>query len=542
MTAASGSQHRKRNERGFAMVLIAISMVAIAAVAGFAVDLGAWYLKASKLQRASDAASLAGAAALPDTDKAIAEAKNVFAKNGLYDGVDGVSLTVEATPLFFTATAKDATVDRYFTKSFLGNFSMERSSRSAPPARSPQLGSPFNVLGTGDLNVPGIEQQGFWLAINNVCSPKEDGDFFSAKFDANKGPFKTNKDSENNFVPASNARHRCPGGVPNPDYSPAGYSYYIDVPPSPTSNGTVKVKIYDATYNDDPAPDGYPDFTVTLPSDSDWPNAPIAYDLFDTMGTPDNESDDQSLLPHPFAVWHFDTTGGTMGKWWELTTIPHNRIASGGQFRLQVIPFPDLQNGETRGMNSFAIGAFPSWKPANSGCDSRNDTTCPRVYGQHAVSIFNNLKGSAGSKNSFYFAEIGPEYTESTFDLMLWDPGEGVQKIEVLAPDGTPLAFDWTATPTAAGYAGVGTTHIDTGGTGPLAQPNLSNDFKFNDRLLKLRLTLPSNYSQMVNNAGGDKWLRIRYTIGTASRDRTTWGLALSGASSGSSRLVRLDD
>ena len=53
-------------ERGYAMILTSLMIVPLLGFAGFAVDVGAWYSRASSLQRASDAAALAGVVLQPD--------------------------------------------------------------------------------------------------------------------------------------------------------------------------------------------------------------------------------------------------------------------------------------------------------------------------------------------------------------------------------------------------------------------------------------------------------------------------------------------
>lgn len=94
-------------------------------------------------------------------------------------------------------------------------------------------------------------------------------------------------------------------------------------------------------------------------------------------------------------------------------------------------------------MNSFSIGAFPAWKnnKAVRACDSREDSTCPRVYGRGAISVFNHLADMTQPTTDFYLAQINPNPGGRKIDVMLWSPGEGVIGLEVVAPNGEALEF-----------------------------------------------------------------------------------------------------
>lgn len=151
------------------------------------------------------------------------------------------------------------------------------------------------------------------------------------------------------------------------------------------------------------------------------------------------------------------------------------------------------------------------------------------MYGRQAISVYNNFT-SADSEATFYFAQVSTRYIGRTFQVYLWDPGEGVTSMQLLAPNGQPLNFTWEATPGSdSGLHSAGLTDtLDTSGTYVTAGLNLSNDFKFNDRLVTLSVTLPEEYIDMVNAAGGTDWLRIKYALSDTPSDRTTWGINLS--------------
>ena len=57
---------RAREQRGYAVILTSLVLVPLLGFTGFAVDVGAWYARASSIQRAADAAALAGVVWQPD--------------------------------------------------------------------------------------------------------------------------------------------------------------------------------------------------------------------------------------------------------------------------------------------------------------------------------------------------------------------------------------------------------------------------------------------------------------------------------------------
>ncbi len=529
------------NESGYVLAVTALSALAFMLVVGFAVDLGAWYLNVSRLQRAADAASLAGAVALPDTDQASQNVTDSLRNNGYVDGADSITVTTTVSSDRLVTEVKDNNVKTYFTSMFLPHLVVSRESTAIRANAAPALGSPFNVMGTGDLNIPGLPaKQYYWLAINGACDPKEDGDYFFAFHDRSKGPF-TGAFVDHQAVLGPNAQHHCtgtplPGQIDNPDFEPSGYSYFVDIP-KPATVKDVDIKVYDPAFYDI-TPGGQPsnDKSMFLSADG-WSYPSYKFTLFKTNGTPDDPSDD-TKISHIGALANDDQTV-MFKKWFTLFTVPYSSIpADGTQYRVQVEGYTGgldfMAVRAQSGANSFSLGAFPGG--AIAACDSRTDVHCPRVYGRKAVSVYNDLVGPSGGNADFYFAEIDTAYIGKTIDLNLWDPGEGVQKLQVLGPDGTPLKFDWAADTT---YSGTNVDFIDSSGSGPPAGPNLSNDYKFNDRLITIRLTLPSDYGDMVSAAGGSKWLKIRYTIGTTSSDRTTWGVTVSSSPSAPPRLTR---
>jgi hypothetical protein len=91
---------RLRSERGQALVLAALAMVVILGFAAMAIDVGYWYSQKREVQKAVDAAALAGAQELPDDYvQAEAVARDYLTRNGITDQ-DTVSVTFRCTSTY----------------------------------------------------------------------------------------------------------------------------------------------------------------------------------------------------------------------------------------------------------------------------------------------------------------------------------------------------------------------------------------------------------------------------------------------------------
>ena len=533
---------KRKDQKGYVIAFVVVTLGAMLTIMGFAVDVGAWYFNASKLQRAADAAALSGAISLPKEDEAGTAVDDSLKKNELIDGGAGGSIAVTKTVTHdrVTVTVRDNAVPTYFTSAFIDSITIERHSEAIRETAIPALGSPYNILGAGgDLELDGaVENRGFWLAINGECSPAEDGDYFNARWDANKGPYTSDVDDNGFYIPEPEAEYVCDDTQPdNGNRDAAGYSYFVDVPaPAAGQYGSVWLRVYDGSW--------HPNSGVARANDSNLfvqgetpPHWATNFSVYNTHGDPDNEGRQEKVNTVRIEGYDGRQEWATaVPGWVDLYEIPYEQIAEkGGQYRIQVTT--DRSDGY--GINNFALGAFRGWADWTD-CDSRDDSDCPRVYTRRALSITNNTANDE-KKPKVYLAELDASYVGTPFQIYMWDPGEGVKSINLLAPDDTKLKFEWHTAD--HDYDSAGTKNkIDTSGTGAKAIPGagLSNGFRFNDRLLVLDVTLPANYQHMIDKADGSTWLKLQYNIeGSAPQDRTTLGVQLTGDTFGPARLVR---
>src|SRR6267143_294831 len=83
-----------RDERGQTLVIVALSLTALFGFMGLVADIGWYELNMIRIQRAADAAALAGVVYLPgNVGGAVTAAQAEAAKNGFADGVNGVTVT-----------------------------------------------------------------------------------------------------------------------------------------------------------------------------------------------------------------------------------------------------------------------------------------------------------------------------------------------------------------------------------------------------------------------------------------------------------------
>jgi len=482
-------RHKKANgEEGFVLVFMSLMLVALMVFAAFAVDVGFFYARANKLQRAADAAALAGVVYMPaDFAKATQAADDAAKLNGFVDGVNGITVDVERvtdSPRQLEVTIRDAAVPTFFGRVVRESIDMSRQAKGEYVGSIP-MGSAFNALGTGTLNDvdytpdpndPGIPgdpklQQNFWLAVNGYCSAKEDGDEVMSKFDGNK-----KADNPDLGGDATCAKDNS-NVVDNTDYNAAGYDYVVDIPcvradPSTPCdpNGTFPSPVYIDVWN--PVFDvngvytgnsGYADRrTLQSPATGTgaiagqnalWQNTNMTTTF--TIDPPEEDDPDNNNTSGvggsttSFGTCHsvvvdtgvpgmadnLATTSPVCNSsqlgWVTLNSVG---ITHAGRYKVHVATTANEAN--SFGMNTFAIRARvgSTYVP----CDARqpgSTTTCPSVAGDSTMSVFANQPGTDAE---FFLARLAPasEFAGKQVRVRLWDAGEGMSKIGIRDPSG----------------------------------------------------------------------------------------------------------
>jgi hypothetical protein len=588
-----------KSQGGYVAVFTAIIMVVLLMMVAFAIDIAFFLVKSNQIQRAVDAAALAGVTYAPDLDEEKTVARNTLAHNGFENG-GNITVSIDNPPLSPRQLEVKVRVDNIPT--LFGRFarnstSIEKKAIAEFVAEVP-LGSAFNAIGTGSLagHVPGdpLALQQSWLAVSGYCTAKEDGDQISSRFDGTRNaPDGYTCDPSQTFDPGTTTA--------NTDYSRDGYTYTVQIP----------------------CPGAVSDLSQPCPS-SALTTAPITIEVYDPLFDPveenpvfvDDRIDDRTLKDSTHPLWNFVSvttdfevlnksltrivptqTFGTCyvhpcsesQKWIPLVTIPTGSPA--GIYYVKVatrapldpsVPVdpmaPPVQvdpiNPPTSfGTNSFALRAKVGLTTdpfvactSISGPTPPYDPLCPSVSGRESMGVFVN---SSGTIADLFLARLAParEFRGKRVQVLLWDPGEGGKTIELLAPGGTPHRFDWRtwfpglAAPLDEDKASGWPTpnrnalSLDVSGDTPLTDGTYPrwigvpesrySTSKFNDRLVSMEIRIPTDYGLDASGneipLADDGWWKIRYTADPAASyvtDRTTWAVQLIGDPV---RLVRVD-
>ncbi len=429
------------------LVFFALAIVTLIGIAALVVDYGYWSVRAEQIQRAADAAALAGVAYMPDISTATAVANTTAADNGFSPSSYPVVVTVptdsNGNPQNDELSVKitDPGVPTFFAKVFgLDSITETRSSIAKFDQPIP-LGSPENSLGTGDLpsgTAAGATSESpanYWLAISGYCTARENGDEFSSYYDGNDPTGAT-------VCPVNPGANPPSTTFTNVDYNPDGYVYDIDVPPAPNSTLTgspVTVEIYDPSYNA-PITDG--NCNVTTAGSDAGDNSNMGCGITASVTTnwllygPGTGVFDPTLDPilappgatrsGPGVFGSGDTT--CENAWCSLYVIPAGSTA--GNYHLNLWTTAGEQNSAAT--NSFALRALVGTGPppcgltctAASVVDPATDTftpcstiaegtfaanpQCPEIHGDKYMGIYVNSGPSGGPE-----CDPGTRYEQS---------------------------------------------------------------------------------------------------------------------------------
>ena len=235
-----------RAARGQVLIIAGGIMVVLIALVGLVVDLGWYQDNVLRVQRAADAAALAGVVDLPaKVPTAYGLAIDEATKNGYVDGTGPTVVTPtqdSGNPRRLNVTIS-TTIDTFFLRVIgLSTLPITRSS-SAEFILPIPMGSPLNYYGVGCLDTNGSEpdctiagnptdDSGVSTAPADIGvtgagapSPLTSQGFWGAIF--TKGGDSRNGDS---YSPTDFSGGLGGGPGANPDYDPSGYGYSVEIP------------------------------------------------------------------------------------------------------------------------------------------------------------------------------------------------------------------------------------------------------------------------------------------------------------------------
>jgi hypothetical protein len=528
---------RLKGERGYVLALTAMLLIPLTVVTAFATDIGSWYAQGTRMQRAADAASLAGVVWMPDVATAVSIATQVATQNGFTTGVNGFTVTVQQAGAQQLRVAITGPGDLFFGRTVLKTKSLTRDATAEYILAVP-LGSPKNFLGTGSLI---SAAQGFtaqqetdnrendWLAISGKCASKEQGERYMTISDANYPG-----GSYGSCSPGTN------GTVANTEYRTSGYYYTMDLAANHT--GPVYLEVYDPAMCSGSAIDNS--------TSSGGTASQITFVVKDKDNTPYDLTNNpvlQTFTADPTA----NCSGGANSyqNYWRTMAVFNSPTA--GQYYLQVYdPTNSPTVSSNRGFSGFSIRARFDGTATAVGAKMLNapfglcstivgstspqySAACPQVHGYDAMGIYLN---AASTTASFYLADIGQKQSGKTMTVTLWDTGEGAQSIELLNPLGTAVTFNFTIpacqslggpdVDATGGCTGGPINILSVSGTGTQPGPQRTSSSKYNDRSISLTYVLPAD----INTAyGGLTWWKVRYKSTSSVTDRTTWSVSIKG-------------
>ncbi len=142
--------------RGQAVVIFALSIVLFVGLSAVVVDISWYWVNTLKVQRAADAAALAGAVYLPgDPTTAIAEARASAVQNGYTNGSGGVTVTPvqDSSDLRQLDVSIQAGVSTFFARAVgISSWPIARTAKGVYVLPVP-MGSPLAYYGVGDFYV-----------------------------------------------------------------------------------------------------------------------------------------------------------------------------------------------------------------------------------------------------------------------------------------------------------------------------------------------------------------------------------------------------
>ena len=468
------SRARDRDERGYVIMMSALLILPLMAFAGFATDIGAWYSQAAKMQRAADAAALAGVPYLPDLSRATDEAERAAERNGFVDGVDDITIDVhQVGPHQLNVLINDASVDLFFASLVIERVEITRTA-TAEYVLPLAMGSPNNAFGNEGLG-PYAGRPNFYAAVSGPRTQRSQGDYISTRCDL------------------SNQWDSCQTW--NPTFDPDGYFYAIDIPPGASG---VDIELFDAGWQERGS-------LTTETGDSTYGVGPVGangvsthFQMYNTDLTPLTHLDNPTMSSAecetgPASEWIDATSPIGINGW---TTLCHITAPTPGIYPLQVHSYD-----KGYATNQFSIRATSA------------TAIQPRVYGIGKMSIF--AEADAGSAE-FYLAEIPETNRGKTLRVELFDPGEstGAADLTVLGPGGSAVDCEVrvdSGSPSA--YSPCTITTTDGSGT-PL----------FNGKLLRIEIDLDPSYT-----CTPDCWWKVDYAFTAKAHDRTVWSASIVG-------------
>lgn len=362
-SALPASRPPVRHRRGNTLVFTALCGISVMGFSTLVVDAGFLYGEKARMQRAADAAALAGARQLPQETIAESEAFRLAEENTYEDGVGGVVVDGTRNPDGLHPGWYEVEITRPVNLFFAPILGVENSTVRATATASFTSPLPLNINGGGIYGTNGIQN----LSVFGPYAQYSYGDAFSPQWLDN--------------------------GAENPLHNPNGYDFQLKIPANyATINGTntVKVEIFDPECwnvgNANDAGSGKIDEIRNAPGGGhpqpSNTKTKTRYQLFAPSDTPNDPTDDILIAE---AIYGPPTTTATDMKWVTPTGFEFNLASYGaGNYRINVKAI----DGSSE--NGFNLRAGPPL--ATGGTFNPNNGTMVNAMGNLPINF--NVSGT----------------------------------------------------------------------------------------------------------------------------------------------------
>lgn len=564
-------EKRSRRDAGFVLAWLALMLVTLVGFAGFAVDVGHWYLTASRVQNAADAGALAGVVFLPGefpTGQDVAT--DVGNGHGYADAEIVVTPGDHPNQLRVTISHE---VDNFFVSLFgINSTTLTRSALAEFEGPVP-MGSPENYLGNDPERG---ELSDHWMNAGSTTNNAVNGDRYN-----------------NGICPGGNVLGPCNATAPtNPSFNQNGTFYAIES----DGTGPLVIQVFDPAFYevgdtctqsqtsifnvDQAALIALAGSTPSIPNNwhddaaaryvggasqewctGDWiagasRSAEGPVDTSYIVRSPDTTpwlDDDNPVIntstcsPQQFEGFDYNwmaAGGGLQGRLSDTGIAGEGQVnpPGGGQtlansFRrwvtvceitnpvagtyvLQVrtnaaLGSPTVANNtlNTFGHNRYSIragvGSDPTAGTWSSGV---------QMYANGRMPIYVN---ATGANTEFFLARVTPSGTQRVLNVSLWDISDGGSSgsMQIVPPPDANVS----------NFSG-----CDFGSSGGSYTPNAGNcSFSFNagalnGQLMQVEVPLPDGYTCNVGSPTGC-WITVKAPFSGSVNDTTTWSASLVG-------------
>lgn len=541
-----GIRSRLAREGGYVALIVALTLPILFGMAAFSIDIGRWYITGQKLQRAADAAALAGVPSLPgDQATAFSTAQTFATANGYTNGVASAVVTpaMGSRPTRLRVTIKK-TVTNTFGKILRVPTTTITRTAVADYAGPVPMGSPCNEMGN-DPNADASTKKStncgsqgqFWGATGSPSAPKVNGDAYQ-------------------MGTCTSANDACAIPPTNDDYDPNGHFYavtltravanlrieafdpaFVDVgtncqfaaakltaaaaipaastfvtdPTTRYAGGTGNFCTGDNSYDRTNPTQMSTMFTIrkTIAKTNDWD--PLSYQVMGGNCVPQTYTGFSGDLSNELDKTKGNNTylGQVFRNWNQICQLSAAPVGSTYPLTYLVqVQTNGLGADAANGQNNYALRAFSS-----------TDTTAKdaiSISAYNNMTIYANLPAAA---TNFHLARVPSSAAGQVLNVGLYDVGDAATSgtVKVVAPADSGVTF--------SNCTGIG----PVAGALPTCQIT-TNSTTFQGKWETIGVPIPAAYACNDADVNGC-WvlLNFNYSAGGNVYDTTSWTASIEG-------------